>query len=118
VASVAQVGDDLGHPIGSSGASLTPTHIASVRRVDDVSFSFSRRSGASLCIPDPAIWGSSARSDTVRFSSLSPPSAAADYDEFSPARPPGLGGGHRALGLADAVAHEPCGGSPVQGYKG
>jgi hypothetical protein len=38
--------------------------------------------------------------------------------EFSPARPPGLGGGHRAFGLADAVAHEPCGGSPVQGYKG
>jgi len=38
--------------------------------------------------------------------------------EFSPARPPGLGGGHCALGLVDAVAHEPCGGSPVQGYNG
>ena len=38
--------------------------------------------------------------------------------EFSPARPPGLGGGHCALGLVDAVAHEPCGGSPVQGYQG
>jgi hypothetical protein len=47
------------------------------------------------------------------------PSAAAGLRrEFSPARPPGLGGGHRALGLADAVAHEPCSGSPVQGYKG
>jgi hypothetical protein len=38
--------------------------------------------------------------------------------EFSPARPPGLGGGHCALDLVDAVAHEPCGGSPVQGHKG
>ena len=38
--------------------------------------------------------------------------------EFSPARPPGLGGGHCALGLANAAAHEPCGGSPVQRYKG
>jgi len=38
--------------------------------------------------------------------------------EFSPARPPGLGGGHCALGLVDAVAHEPCGGGPVQGYEG
>jgi hypothetical protein len=52
-------------------------------------------------------------------SELQSPSAAAGLRrEFSPARPPGLGGGHRALGLADAVAHEPCGGSPVQGYKG
>jgi hypothetical protein len=49
----------------------------------------------------------------------SPPSAAAGLRrQFSPARPPGLGGGHCALGLVDAVAHEPCGGSPVQGYKG
>ena len=38
--------------------------------------------------------------------------------KFGPARPPGLGGGHREFCLADAVAHEPCGGSPVQGYKG
>jgi hypothetical protein len=50
---------------------------------------------------------------------LQSPSAAAGLRrEFSPARPPGLGGSHCALGLADAVAHEPCGGSPVQGYKG
>src|SRR5213083_862575 len=52
-------------------------------------------------------------------SELQSPSAAAGLRrEFSPARPPGLGGGHCALGLADAVAHEPCGGSPVQGHKG
>src|SRR5437763_9074242 len=50
---------------------------------------------------------------------LQSPSAAAGLRrEFSPARPPGLGGGHCALGLVDAVAHEPCGGSPVQGDKG
>jgi hypothetical protein len=50
---------------------------------------------------------------------LQSPSAAAGLRrEFSPARPPGLGGSHCALGLADAVAHEPGGGSPVQGYKG
>ncbi len=50
---------------------------------------------------------------------LQSPSAAVGLRrEFSPARPPGLGGGHCALGLVDAVAHEPCGGSPVQGYKG
>src|SRR3954454_3741075 len=49
----------------------------------------------------------------------SPPRAAAGLRrELSAARPPGLGGGHRALGLADAVAHEPRGGSPVQGYEG
>src|SRR5437879_1131416 len=49
---------------------------------------------------------------------LQSPSAAAGLRrEFSPARPPGLGGGHCALGLVDAVAHEPRGGSPVQGYK-
>src|SRR5580704_5686165 len=49
---------------------------------------------------------------------LQSPSAAAGLRrEFSPARPPGLGGGHCALGLVDAVAHEPGGGSPVQGYK-
>ena len=48
----------------------------------------------------------------------SPSTAAGLRRQFSPARPPGLGGGHCALGLADAVAHEPCGGSPVQGYKG
>ena len=36
----------------------------------------------------------------------------------APARPPGLGGGHCGLGLADAVACESCGGSPVQGYEG
>jgi hypothetical protein len=48
----------------------------------------------------------------------SPSAAAGLRREFSPARPPGLGGGHCALGLVDAVAHEPCGGSPVQGYKG
>src|SRR5438067_659611 len=47
------------------------------------------------------------------------PSAAAGLRrEFCPARPPGLGSGHCALGLVDAVAHEPCGGSPVQGCKG
>ena len=52
-------------------------------------------------------------------SDSSPPSAAAGLrPEFSPARPPCLGGGHRALGLADAVAHEPRGGGPVQGYNG
>ena len=40
------------------------------------------------------------------------------YDSrVQPARPPGLGGGQSALGPVDAVAHEPCGGSPVQGYK-
>src|SRR5215472_5982855 len=38
--------------------------------------------------------------------------------QFSAARPPGLGGGHCALGLVDAVADESCGGGPVQGYKG
>src|ERR671937_3330824 len=46
------------------------------------------------------------------------PAAAGLRRQFSPARPPGLGGGHCALGLVDAVAHESCGGSPVQGYKG
>src|SRR6202050_5359126 len=88
------------------------------------------------CPTVPKYWGSLARSDFVRFSSLRtpvPPSEAAGLRrEFSPARPPGLGGGHCALGLVDAVgtvgsthvlcnsvlAHEPCGGSPVQGYKG
>lgn len=44
--------------------------------------------------------------------------AVAGLRQFSPTRPPCLGGGHCALGLVDAVAHEPCGGSPVQGYKG
>lgn len=38
--------------------------------------------------------------------------------QFSPARPPGLGGGHCALGLADVAADQSRGGSPVQGYKG
>ena len=47
-----------------------------------------------------------------------PSAAAALRREFSPARPPGLGGGHCAFGFVDAVAHEPCGGSPVQGYQG
>src|ERR1700683_5260634 len=74
------------------------------------------------CPTVPKYWGSLARSDFVRFSSLRtpvPPSEAAGLRrEFSPARPPGLGGGHCALGLVDAVAHESCGGSPVQGYKG
>src|ERR1700681_4477811 len=49
---------------------------------------------------------------------LQSPSAAAGLRRgFSPARPPGLGGGHCALGLVDAVAHDTCGGSAVQGYK-
>ncbi len=48
----------------------------------------------------------------------SPRAAAGLRREFSPARPPGLGGGHGALCLVDAAAHEPCGGSPVQGDKG
>src|SRR5262245_50931607 len=48
----------------------------------------------------------------------SPSAAAGLRRQFSAARPPGLGGGHCALGLVDAVADEPCGGGPVQGYKG
>src|SRR5580658_11194786 len=61
----------------------------------------------------------SGTTDLARTRALQSPSAAAGLRrEFSPARPPGLGGGHCALGLVDAVAHEPCGGSPVQGYKG
>jgi hypothetical protein len=55
---------------------------------------------------------------TARTLAEVPPRGPGLRPEFSPARPPGLGGGHRAFGLADAVAHEPCGGSPVQGYKG
>lgn len=56
--------------------------------------------------------------DSVWSAENSSPRARPLRREFSPARPPGLGGGHCALGLVDAVAHEPCGGSPVQGYKG
>src|SRR5579862_6008398 len=48
----------------------------------------------------------------------SPSGAAGLRRQFSPARPPGLGGGHCALGLVDVAAHESRGGSPVQGYKG
>src|ERR1700674_53707 len=56
----------------------------------------------------------------------SPRARLTDYDEtsarsereLSSPPPPRLGGGHCAIGLVDAVAHEPCGGSPVQGYKG
>src|SRR3954465_4311583 len=63
--------------------------------------------------------GSGASTPAVRARSIRPRARAAGLRrEFSPARPPGLGCGHCALGLVDAVAHEPCGGSPVQGYEG
>jgi hypothetical protein len=66
---------------------------------------------------DADTYGDSVESEFGR--ELQSPSAAAGLRRgFSPARPPGLGGGHCALGLVDAVAHEPCGGSPMQGYKG
>ena len=61
------------------------------------------------------VYGSS-RSDPENASPRA--RAAGLRREFSPARPPGLGGGHRPLGLVDRVAHEPCGGGPVQGHKG
>ena len=68
---------------------------------------------------EPGIVSASVAVRTELGRELQSPSAAAGLRrEFSPARPPGLGGGHCALGLVDAVAHEPCGGSPVQGYKG
>ena len=100
---------------GSSGARAVARTKARGRPTSRLRVRSARCSGASLCVLDPAIWGSSAR----KPQNSSPPSAVAGLRrEFSPARPPGLGGGHCALGLADAVAHEPCGGSPVQGYKG
>jgi hypothetical protein len=68
---------------------------------------------------EPGIVSASVAVRTELGRELQSPSAAAGLRrEFSPARPPALGGGHCALGLVDAVAHEPCGGSPVQGYKG
>ena len=68
---------------------------------------------------EPGIVSASVAVRTELSRELQSPSAAAGLRrEFSPARPPGLGGGHCALGLVDAVAHEPCGGSPVQGYEG
>ena len=103
--------------VGPSGQVMTTRPSRLWARVSDPTVLAEGRARAKA----KAIWGSSARSDTVRFCSLrlqSPSAAAGLRPEFSPARPPGLGGGHRALGLADAVAHEPCGGSPVQGYKG
>src|SRR3954471_10626553 len=63
--------------------------------------------------------GSGASTPAVRARSIRPRARAAGLRrEFSPARPPGLGGGHCAFGLVDAVAHEPCGAGPVQGYEG
>ena len=38
--------------------------------------------------------------------------------QFSPARPPGLGGGHCALGLVDVVAHESLRWQPSAGVQG
>jgi hypothetical protein len=55
---------------------------------------------------------------TSNYRSVRPSAAAGLRRQFAPARPPGLGGGHCALGLADVAAHESRGGSPVQGYKG
>src|SRR6266487_1938927 len=51
-------------------------------------------------------------------SRLSCRAAAGLRRQFSPTRPPGLGGAHCALRLLDAVSYESGGGSPVQGYKG
>ena len=81
-----------------------------------------RRSKPESSAAQPAIWGSSARRDTVRFSSLRTPvprlRAAELRREFSPARPPGLRSSHCDLGLLYAAAHESYGGSPVQGDEG
>ncbi len=88
----------LGHETGPGGRS-SPRVGPDTRCLHSPPFSLPSRVGARPRTPVPG-------------------AAAGLRREFSPARPPGLGGGHCALGFVDALAHEPCGGSPVQGYKG
>jgi hypothetical protein len=113
-------------------ASSTP-HEATVSKSCDHDFEVDRLCGPAGRFEWPTFWrptgqrtgsqvrneSSAARHACTSSAENSVPRAAAGLRrEFSPARPPGLGRGHCALGLVDAVAHESSSGSPVQRYEG